>query len=234
MFTSISRRILTASVAGASAVLLVACGGGSEPPANEPPPSPSPTDSVEPTTDTETVTETTTGTTTSTPDVTVPPDCGQGYIDSDFGAVTNNRSFVLANAQGENQDGFLYWANAGSPAEDGYEACMPLSFLVIDGMIGDDDGPAGTGASISEFVVLFSTGDTVSNPIPILMSSVEKVERTSPQSLKVTYGHRGGATAEGITERYDVTYTIVDGQVEVARAQVPDDVWNGTYRVRVP
>lgn len=221
-----SRRILTAAIAGASAIVLTACGGTDDGGANQPP-SPTATVPTE-TTNTETVTKTESPDPTTTP----PETCDVPYEESDFGAVTSGRSFTVTDYTGANQSGFAWWAEG--VALDGYDACEPLSYLALDGMVGDNNGPTGTGASISELLVLFADGETVSNPIPILFAAVEDVQRNSPESITVTYGHRGGATAEGVNEFYDVTYTLTDGQVEVARANVPNDVWEGYYRVRVP
>lgn len=230
MFTSasspLSRRFLTAAIAGASAIVLSACSGTDNGAANQPQ---SPTATVPTgTTDTETVTKS------ESPDpTTAPPQtCDVPYEESDFGAVDDERSFTVTDYSGTNQSGFAWWANG--VALDGYDACLPLSFLALDGMMGDDDGPAGTGASISELLVLFQDGETVSNPIPILFSSVEEVKRNSPESITVTYGHRGGSTAEGVNEFYDVNYTLTDGEIEVARADVPNSIWESSYRVRVP
>lgn len=86
--------------------------------------------------------------------------------------------------------------------ENGYNSCAVLSYLVLNGSNGDAERSAGIGAAIQDAVVLFHHGELISSPAPFEMKTVEDVTRIADDQLEVHYGHAGGATAEGVTERY--------------------------------
>ncbi|ALC05016.1 hypothetical protein CDES_02805 [Corynebacterium deserti GIMN1.010] len=95
--------------------------------------------------------------------------------------------------------------------ENGYDSCAELSYIVLNGSNGDADRSAGTGASIADVVVLFHNGEMITAPAPFEMAAVESVSRMSDSEIEVRYGHRGGATAEGITEHYTFRFLIENG-----------------------
>lgn len=99
--------------------------------------------------------------------------------------------------------------------EDGYDSCLPLSYVSLAGSNGDAAGSAGIGAAIADAVVFFTYGDLITQPAPFEMKTVERVTRLGPSELEVLYGHAGGATAEGVTEYYPLRF-FHDGGLSAA------------------
>ncbi|WP_080793403.1 LppP/LprE family lipoprotein [Corynebacterium pacaense] len=106
--------------------------------------------------------------------------------------------------------------------DNGYDSCADLSYVVIEGSNGSGQGPAGTGSSMAEAVVLFHNGELITNPAPFEMREVTAVSRSGDGDIDVVFGHAGGATAEGVTEHYRFTFFYDDGLS--ARGQLPDTV----------
>lgn len=116
-------------------------------------------------------------------------------------------------------EGFYYHFQIG---EDGYDSCAPLSYVSVVGSNGDAAGSAGIGAAIADAVVFFTYGDLITQPAPFQMKTVEQVTRLSPSELTVRYGHTGGATAQGVTEYYQVRF-FHDGGLSAA-GDLPDGI----------
>lgn len=107
--------------------------------------------------------------------------------------------------------------------ENGYDSCAELSYVVLNGSNGGTLGPAGTGSAISDALVLFHNGQLVTHPAPFEMKEVESVTRISDSELQVIYGHAGGATAEGVTEKYTFTF-FIDNGVLSGRGDLPKGI----------
>ena len=73
------------------------------------------------------------------------------------------------------------------------------------------DGPAGTGASVTDGLALYVDGIPVSDMH--LFTKVESVDIIEEHTLRLTWGQRGGATAAGITDYYSVDLQAVNGTV---------------------
>ncbi len=91
--------------------------------------------------------------------------------------------------------------------EDNFDPCAKLSWVELGGSLGTPgNGPAHTGASMVEALVLFHDGEMIAAPAPVVSESIESVQRISDRALSVELGHRTGSTAAGITETESVVF----------------------------
>ncbi|OFR41029.1 hypothetical protein R3O68_00440 [Corynebacterium simulans] len=97
-------------------------------------------------------------------------------------------------------------------SDGAYDPCAELSYAVLDGALGDENGPAGTGASIADGILIWSEGELVGGH-GITAASVEEVSMVGDDEIELTVGHRGRSTAEGITETARVRLDVEDGQL---------------------
>lgn len=161
-----------------------------------------------------TVTETAPPSSPTTTGATPPPaECSTDVTNSDFGPAISRGVVQLGElgAQPWEVTPLADWFYHFQVKEDGYDPCRELSYVAVEGSNGDAAGSAGTGASINDALVLFHYGDVINNPAPFQMKTVEQVTRQSDSELQVTYGHAGGATAEGVTETYTLNFFIDRG-----------------------
>ena len=93
-----------------------------------------------------------------------------------------------------------------------YDPCAELSYAVLDGAFGDESGPAGTGASIADGILIWSEGELVGGH-GITASSVEEASVVGDDEIELTVGNRGRTTAEGITETARVRLEVEDDQL---------------------
>lgn len=148
------------------------------------------------------------------PGTTPPPaECSTDVTNSDFGPASSRGVVQLGElgAQPWEVTPLEDWFYHFQIKEDGYDSCRELSYVAVEGSNGDAAGSAGTGASINDALVLFHYGEVISNPAPFQMKTVEQVTRQSDSELQVTYGHAGGATAEGVTETYTLNFFFDTG-----------------------
>lgn len=106
--------------------------------------------------------------------------------------------------------------------EEGFDFCQPLNFVTLEGSNSDAERSAGTGAAIADAAVFFHYGEMITNPAPFEMRTVEQVPRQSGSERQATYGHAGGATAEGVTKYYSLNFFYEDGLS--AAGNLPDSV----------
>lgn len=214
-------RSIIVTVCAIAALALSACGSSTDSPV-----------STEPVTATVTGTITETATASSTtsnanPSPTVPT--SESCISDDLSASNFghylDQSRIPLGTLGQSPDsvepasGYFYF----QLGENGYNSCSELSYVVLNGSNGDDTGPAGTGSSIADSLVLFHHGEVITNPAPFEMKAVESVERISDSQLEVVFGHAGRSTAEGVTEHYTFNFIYTD-QGLTGEGELPDSV----------
>ncbi|AGF71214.1 LppP/LprE family lipoprotein [Corynebacterium halotolerans] len=91
-----------------------------------------------------------------------------------------------------------------------FDPCLPLSWVTLSGTNGDRSQPEGGPATIAEAVVFFHHDTPVTDPPPVQFREIRAVERAADDTVEVTYGHAGGANADGVTETFTVTHTWDD------------------------
>ncbi len=88
-----------------------------------------------------------------------------------------------------------------------FDPCLPLSWITLSGANGDHLQPEGNRASAAASVIFFHYDTPVTTPPPVQFHQIRAAERLSADSISITYGHAGGATAHGMTETFTVTHT---------------------------
>ncbi|MDR7330319.1 LppP/LprE family lipoprotein [Corynebacterium guangdongense] len=200
------------SVALASAALTAACGSGG------PPAPPGEMDAA--------VVTTTTVAQPPQPQQPRPGCASKGVGDSDFAPILDRGAVQLGELGAHNwevtprEDSYFHF----QLKEDGYDACRTLSYVVLEGSNGDAAGGNGIGASLAQAVVFFHHGDMITVPAPFEMRTVEEVGRTGDSSVRVLYGHAGGASAQGVTERYRMNFFWEDGLGLSGSGELPEGV----------
>ena len=96
--------------------------------------------------------------------------------------------------------------------DGGYNPCAPISYSVLSGTYGNLNGPGGFGSSIAQGLIVWSGSTPLANT-GVTAASIENVQVLSDDTLQATFGRRGGATAEGITERATVQLQIQGDQL---------------------
>ncbi|MGN0097283.1 MAG: LppP/LprE family lipoprotein [Corynebacterium sp.] len=94
---------------------------------------------------------------------------------------------------------------AESPESTGYfhyeapseapDACMPLSWVVLNGGNGTAESSNGTAGSSRQTIALFAEGELVTDPAPILARRIESVDRIDDSTVRVNYAFFGDAPA---------------------------------------
>ena len=201
----------------ASTALTAACAGGG---------APAPTGEMGATVVTTTVRETAPGVTTTVA-APAPNGCeNEGLEDSDFAPILRRGVVQLGELGAHNwevtprEDAYFHF----QLKEDGYDACRTLSYVVVEGSNGDAAGGNGIGASLAQAVILFHRGDMITAPAPFEMKTVEEVGRTGDSSMRVLYGHAGGASAQGVTEYYRMNFHWEDGLGLSGSGELPEGV----------
>ncbi len=145
----------------------------------------------------------------STPTPPPPEECVTDVRRSDFQPWIEAGRIPLGtlgehNWEVEPADGFYHFRIKDS----GYDSCRTLSWVSLTGTNGDETR---TGSVTAETMVFFHYGELITNPAPFEMTSVEDVRRTSDFSIRVIYGHAGGATAGGGLEQYLMNFYYDNG-----------------------
>lgn len=109
-------------------------------------------------------------------------------------------------------------------SDNRFDPCAELSWAVLDGNLTDREGLGGTGGSIGATTVFFHHDQLITEPLPFLMKTVEEVERVADNQLRVTHGHAGGATAEGVTDTMATTHTWADDALHSDLSELPPEV----------
>lgn len=127
----------------------------------------------------------------------------------------------------------VYFANM--PSETGYfhysisddsvDPCLPLSWVVLNGGLGDAESSNGTAGSSGQTVALFAYGQLITEPAPILARTIDEVERIDDSTIRVTYAFLGDAPATANqTEPGSATFSWDGNQIEVSDNTIPVDL----------
>lgn len=110
--------------------------------------------------------------------------------------------------------------------ENNYDPCAELSWITFAGGRGYEDGPAGTGASITDGLALYINGEPVGEMREF--DRIENIQRLSPSSAEFSWGEVRNGTAAGVTHRFTVTLKNDGGKlvVEGPDAQAFYDQWD--------
>lgn len=113
--------------------------------------------------------------------------------------------------------------------ENHYDPCAPVSWIIFRGSLGDERGPAGTGASITDGIAFYIDGKPDGEMRTF--TRVENVELTGPNTVAMTWGERTGATAEGITAHYSATLEADPGGIQAIGGDMLEftDRWYSAY-----
>ena len=86
-----------------------------------------------------------------------------------------------------NVDGtdFNYWIE---DVDNNYDPCAALSWIVFRGSLGDERGPAGTGASITDGVAFYVNG--APDGEMRTFTNVEGISKTSDDTVTLSWGER--------------------------------------------
>ncbi|AJE31963.1 hypothetical protein B842_00515 [Corynebacterium humireducens NBRC 106098 = DSM 45392] len=153
----------------------------------------------------------TTATSTSgrSPDPTTPPstpDCTSGDLAaSEFGPHLRTASIRTSSAEYFHFD----------VRENTYDSCRDLSWVLLDGTIGDINGdhsrPAGT-------VVLFAGDRFVSNYQPPLYAGVDNVRRLADNAALITWRHNQAPRTS------EESYELLDDHLRLVAYSTPDEL----------
>ena len=126
---------------------------------------------------------------------------------------------AVGDATGEDS----YWIE---DIENNYDPCAHLSWIVFRGSLGRVDGPAGTGASITDGIAFYIDGTPVKNMK--LFTAIEDVSRNADDSVNFAWGELGETTAAGITDHYMATLRIENGGITAVAGDVDkfNENWN--------
>lgn len=127
-----------------------------------------------------------------------------------------------------NVDGtdYNYWI---ADIENHYDPCAPVSWIIFRGSLGDERGPAGTGASITDGIAFYINGKPDGEMRTF--TSIENVALAGPDTVVMTWGERTGATAEGITAHYSATLEADPGGIQAIGGDMLEftDRWYSAY-----
>lgn len=103
--------------------------------------------------------------------------------------------------------------------ENRYDPCAPVSWIIFRGALGDPNGPAGTGASVTNGIAFYIDGEPDGE-----MRLFGRVESVSANGTTVQYswGERTRSTAEGITGHYSVTLDASGGSIKAVGGDVSE------------
>ncbi|WP_306507032.1 hypothetical protein [Corynebacterium sp.] len=99
-----------------------------------------------------------------------------------------------------------------SVTEGGFDPCSPISYSLLTGSYGDLDKPNGIAASSPQGLIVWSGPTPLANT-GVTAASIDTVQVLSDDTLQAPFGRRGGATAEGITERATVQLQVQGDQL---------------------
>ncbi|MGP6174021.1 LppP/LprE family lipoprotein [Corynebacterium sp. A21] len=136
-----------------------------------------------------------------------PTDCALAELDlveTEFGAWLNSQIIPT------NEPGTVFYIDE---IFNQFNPCSELSFVTLHGQNGDRDHPAGTGSALAGTAVFFNYEHLITSPAPIEFRAVPSGERINDSELEITYGHAGGATAEGVTELLPIHYRMEGAQL---------------------
>lgn len=109
-------------------------------------------------------------------------------------------------------------------ADNQFDPCKPLSWVVLEGENSDVNGQqGGTGSSAAQAVVFFHYDQMITEPASMQFHDAT-VERTGDDSAHVDYGFVGGATAGGVTDRITVDYSMSEDGHLRGEHLIPDFV----------
>ena len=209
------------------ALVLTSCGGSNSTSVNEPAFTPLPVSTTEqtseeresespsPSTETTTTESSTTSTTQS--------ECASLPNDPHTMYPSGSAPGRMPNVDGTD---FNYWIE---DVDNDYDACAALSWIVFRGSLGDERGPAGTGASITDGVAFYVNG--APDGEMRTFTSVEGLSKTSEDTVTLSWGERTRSTAEGITAHYSVTLKADSGSVIPVGGDVAEfnERWYSSY-----
>lgn len=110
--------------------------------------------------------------------------------------------------KGANPHDYQFWIGEGG-VENHYDPCAPVSWIIFRGGLGSTDGPAYTGASVTDGIAFYIHGEPVQDMT--LFTRIEDVTANPDGTVDFTWGERTRSTAEGITAHYTVTLQPRDG-----------------------
>lgn len=111
--------------------------------------------------------------------------------------------------------------------ENRYDPCATVSWIIFRGGLGDSEGPAFTGASMTNGIAFYIHGEPVQDMA--LFTSVENVERLDDDTVSFTWGERTRSTADGITAHYTVELNAEGNQMVAVSGDVSEfnRMWPG-------
>lgn len=118
-------------------------------------------------------------------------------------------------------------------AESHFDPCAELSWIVLSGSLEDQTGQGGTDTSPGEAVVFFHGDELITDPLPVMMDSVESVERTAADEVAVTYGRAAESTAGGVAETLPSTHTWAGGALDSDLSEVSAATGDNLTRIDV-
>ena len=126
---------------------------------------------------------------------------------------------------GPNPSGTQYWIEN---VENNYDPCAPISWIVFRGTLGDENKQGGTASSIVDGAAFYIDGIPVSGMK--IVTAVEGVKKLDERTVEFSWGERGGATVEGITDHYSVTLESRGGVLEPVSGDTKPflAMWNET------
>lgn len=118
-------------------------------------------------------------------------------------------------------------------ADNRFDPCAELSWLVLTGSLTNAGGTGGTGGLLGDAVVFFNGDQLITEPQPFMTRSVESVQRTGEDTVRVVHGHQGGAAAEGVTGTYPSTHTWNGSSLDSDITQLPAEMQQNPVRIDV-
>ncbi|MDO5668387.1 MAG: hypothetical protein Q4G50_00090 [Corynebacterium sp.] len=155
---------------------------------------------------TPTTTTSTTSTTQARSPEPTPPGCVSGDLrDSEFGEHLRTSRILTSTSE------YFHF----QIQENNYDSCSALSWVLLDGTIGDINGddarPAGT-------VVLFTGEQLVDNYQPHLYAGVDNVRRLHENAAMITWNHNQEPRTS------EETYSLENGHLELMAYSTPDEL----------
>lgn len=200
---------------GCAASLLVGCSSDDDP--------------EEGATATATVTDTVTQPPASTPASEETPTAGAGQEpgqgadscteQSAVNPLTGDQPIPVHFANSDTSDvSFYYSAMEGAP-----DPCTPLSWVKLAGTNGTS-GPGATSGSVRETVALFSNGQLITDPAPILARHIDSVEQIDDSTVRINYKfYTDAPAASGEFESGSATFHWDGYQLEVTENTLPTE-----------
>ena len=112
---------------------------------------------------------------------------------------------------------FNYWI---ADIENSYDPCATISWIIFRGSMGDLNGPAGTGASITDGIAFYVNGAPAKDMS--IFHKVESITRVSDNEVEFRWGERSRTTAEGITAHHTVRLRAQGDSLEPVSGEVEE------------